>query len=137
MFNFDSFHDTYRKIEKKTRETLFTSKLQSAELLSFGRDFSQKIQNCNFGLWKLRRHLAAILGNFGTKIDLYLCWQHQHSRHRYQLQAVASSTGIHRLLKSPRRTFPKKSNQLWNMCILQVNLKKLQQPFLLKPTGSI
>ena len=35
---------------KKFRETLFTSKLHNAELLSFWHDFSQKIQNSHFGL---------------------------------------------------------------------------------------
>ena len=33
---------------KKFRETLFTFKLHSAELLSFWRDFSHEIQNSDF-----------------------------------------------------------------------------------------
>ena len=41
-----------------SRETLFTFKLQSAELLSFWRDFSKKIQNSNFGF------IEKILWNF-------------------------------------------------------------------------
>ena len=40
-----------QKNYEKNCEILFTFKLQSAELLSFWRDFSHKIQTSNFGLY--------------------------------------------------------------------------------------
>ena len=52
-----------KKYRWKSRETLFTFKLHSAELLSFWRDF----KNSNFGLCDMR-HLAAILGSIETKL---------------------------------------------------------------------
>ena len=63
---------TSAKNYEKIRETLFTSRLHSAELLSFWRDFSQKILNSSFTILALKRHLVAILGIFWTKIDLSL-----------------------------------------------------------------
>ena len=55
---------TSAKNYEKIRQTLFTSRLHSAELLSFWRDFSQKILNSNFTILALKRHLVAILGVF-------------------------------------------------------------------------
>ena len=52
--------------DENSRESLFTFKLHTTELLSFWRDFAQKIQN---PIW---RHLAVILGTIGTKADLPL-----------------------------------------------------------------
>ena len=57
-----------KKNHEKIRETLFTFKPQTTKLLSFWRYFSQKIQ---IFIW---RHLAAILGSFGTRVDLSLLW---------------------------------------------------------------
>ena len=54
---------------KKFRETLFTSKLHCAELLSFWRDFSQKIQNFNFNL---RSSKTTSSGNFKVILVLKL-----------------------------------------------------------------
>ena len=57
---------TKKKSWKNSRESLFTFKLHTTELLSFWRDFAQKKQN---SIW---RHLAVILGTIGTKVDLPL-----------------------------------------------------------------
>ena len=54
------------KNHKNSRESLFMFKLHTTELLSFWRDFAQKIQN---SIW---RHLAVIFGTIGTKVDLPL-----------------------------------------------------------------
>ena len=64
-FNCDEiFHQ--KEIMKKIRESLFTFKLHTTELLSFWRDIAQKIQN---SIW---RYLAVFLGTIGTKVDLPL-----------------------------------------------------------------
>ena len=56
---------TYQNFLRKFRETLLTSKLHSAEFLSFWRDFSQKIQKIPILVCvALRRHLVSILGIF-------------------------------------------------------------------------
>ena len=64
-FHFDEIFNK-KKNPEKIRESLFTFKLHTTELLSFWQDFAQKIQN---SIW---RHLAEILGTIGTKVDLPL-----------------------------------------------------------------
>ena len=64
-FHFDEiFHN--KKSWKNSRESLFMFKLHTTELLSFWRDFAQKIQN------SIGRHLAVILGTIETKVDFPL-----------------------------------------------------------------
>ena len=65
MQNYFHFDEIYhqKKYHEKIRETLFTFKLHTTELLSFWRDFAHKIQN---SIW---RHLAVILGTIETKVD--------------------------------------------------------------------